>query len=354
MQLTENAKTDATFTIAPFAPVGLPNPGIRTNLYTVNDDGSKVLADGTLINFSDDYNNAVDGMDARKLTNFGETVAIQSNNQSLVVERKKTVQPNDTLFYKISGLRALPYRFELIADQMDKAGVDAYFEDNYLHTRTLLDLNGTTTVDFTVDNNAGSAASNRFQVVFEAAAGPLPVTLTNVKAYQKNEDIAVEWSVENEAGIKNYEIEKSANGLSFTSAAMVAPHNIPISSYTWLDTKPVTGNNYYRIKSADLNGKVQYSKIVQVTVAERKPAITIYPNPVKNGVIHLQLVNQPEGVYVLRLINKPGQVLVSRKVNHSYNAGIERIDINVNASHGIYNLEIIKPDNSKMIEKIVY
>ncbi len=354
MQLTENAKADATFMIAPFTPVGSSDPGIRTNLYTVNTDGSTLLADGTLINFSDDYDNAIDGMDAHKLTNFGENVAIQSNNQSLVVERKKTVHTNDTLFYKIWGLRALPYRFELIADQMDKAGVDAYFEDNYLHTRTLLDLNGTTTIDFTVDNNIGSTASNRFQVVFEAAAGPLPVTLTSVKAYQKNENIIVEWSVENEAGIKNYEIEKSASGLSFTSAVIVTPHNTPVSSYTWLDTKPVTGNNYYRIKSTDLNGKIQYSKIAQVTVAERKPAITIYPNPAKNGVIHLQLVNQPEGVYVLRLINKPGQVLVSRKVNHSYNAGIERIDINANASHGIYNLEIIKPDNSKVIEKIVY
>lgn len=354
MLLTENAKSMATFAVAPFTPVDVPGQQLRTNLYAVNADGSTFLADGVLTNFSDTYNNAIDGMDARKLTNFGENLFIKSHNQSLVLERRQTLYPNDTLFYNLSRLRAQPYRLEFIAGQLEKTGIEAYLEDNYLKSRILINLNGTTMANFTVDNNAGSAAGDRFHIVFEAAGGPLPVTFTNVNAYQKNKDIALEWVVENERGIKQYEIEKSGNGTYFTFTNSVAANNLHVNNYNWIDAQPAMGYNYYRIKSIGLNGEIQYSKIVHVFISERKQEITIYPNPVKNGIIHLQLINQHEGVYGIRLVNKPGQVIFSKEINHSPGTAIEKIDINIKAAHGIYGLEIIKPDKSKVVKKIVY
>ena len=50
----------------------------------------------------------------------------------------------------------------------------------------------------------------------------LPVTFTMVKAYQQNKKINVEWSVENEMNIKQYEVEKSTNGTEFTTLAIKA------------------------------------------------------------------------------------------------------------------------------------
>ena len=153
MQLTENAKSDATFAISPFTPVGATGQQMRANLYVVGADGSTSLADGVLTNFSDFYNNAIDGMDARKLANFGEDLSIQSHHRSLTVERRKTVHPADTLFYNVARLRGQSYRLEFITDQLDKNGLDGYLEDSYLKTRALINLNGNTQVDFTVDNN---------------------------------------------------------------------------------------------------------------------------------------------------------------------------------------------------------
>ena len=351
MQLNENSKSDATFPIAPFTPVGNTGQQLRTNLYDIAADGSTSLADGVLTNLDDNYNNALDGMDAFKLTNFGENLAIISNQQSLVVERRKTIYSNDTLFYKIWGLRPSTYRLKFIADQMNHSGVDAYVEDSYLQSRSLLDLNGTTDVDFTVDANTGSFAPDRFRIVFEAAAGPLPVSFTNVKAYRQMDDIAVEWKVENEINIKQYEVEKSNDGTLFTAGSIVAVQNTV--SYNWIDLSPLPGSHYYRIKSVDINGKIQYSKIVQVLITERKPAITIYPNPVKGGVVHLHLVNQPAGHYGLRIINKSGQVMAVKEINHATNAGVNNIDIEFNAAQGIYDLEITMPDKTKISKKII-
>ena len=149
--------------------------------------------------------------------------------------------------------------------------MDAFLEDNYLHTRTALNLRDTTRYDFAVNTDAGSAAPDRFRIVLGAAGGALPVTFTNVKAYLKNENIPVEWSVDNETGIKYYEVLKSVDGVGFTSAAEIIANNTPVTSnYSWLDELPVAGSNYYRIKCVGVNGEINYSKIVQVFAGNRK------------------------------------------------------------------------------------
>ena len=60
-----------------------------------------------------------------------------------------------------------------------------------------------------------------------ASAGPTPVTLSSVKAYQQGNDIAIEWKVQNETAIKHYEVEKSTDGITFTNVV----------------TQTATGNN---------------------------------------------------------------------------------------------------------------
>lgn len=65
-------------------------------------------------------------------------------------------------------------------------------------------------------------AADRFMRVFKASA-VLPVTLTSVKAYQKDgNNIAVEWQVAQEQAIKQYEVEKSLNGSTFHKAGETA------------------------------------------------------------------------------------------------------------------------------------
>jgi hypothetical protein len=64
--------------------------------------------------------------------------------------------------------------------------------DNYLKTQTPVDLNGTTSVTFTVNGEAGSAAANRFSITFSKPSivvntapaimvYPNPVTNGNVR-----------------------------------------------------------------------------------------------------------------------------------------------------------------------------
>jgi hypothetical protein len=101
----------------------------------------------------------------------------------------------------------------------------------------------------------------------------------------------------------------------------------------------------------DDNGKTAYSNVVKVMTGDIQQEITVYPNPVKNGVINLHFNNQPAGNYIIRLLDKSGQVLASKEINHDEGSSTETVSLNKYIPHGIYQLEIATPDyNIKTIK----
>jgi hypothetical protein len=333
-------------------PQGMPLPQLRVTLYGVNADNSTYVADGLLINYDDSYSNTVDDMDAIKSVNTSENLSVKTAGKLLVVERRQPITDKDTIFLNLTGVKVQKYRFEFTADQVYQPGLRAFLQDNYLHTGPALNIDGTTTIDFSVVNIAGSYAANRFMIVF-SQLGALPVTFTSVKAYQKDKNIDVEWNVENELNIQQYEVEKSTDGSLFTNLSVTTPagNGGQSASYQVTDTRPVAGYNYYRIKSVDDNGKTAYSNVVKVMTGDIQQEITVYPNPVKNGVINLHFNNQPAGNYIIRLLDKSGQVLASKEINHDEGSSTETVSLNKYIPHGIYQLEIATPDyNIKTIK----
>jgi hypothetical protein len=335
------------------APPGLSHPLLRINLYGVKTDGSTYMADGLLINYDDNFSNRVDGMDAIKSPNSGENFSVKTGNTLLVVERRHSIVKQDTVFLNLTGTTAQKYRIDVEANELEQAGMLAFLEDNYLHTSTPLNLNGDNPVDFNVTNVAGSYAPNRFRIVFNPYL-VLPVTFTSIKAYPKNKDIVVEWKVENESNLKQYDVEKSVDGSNYATNNTVVAKNAAASVYQFLDEKPVDGYNYYRVKSTDINGKMAYSTVVKVLIGKMKQEISVYPNPIVNGVINLQLLNQPAGKYGIRLISNNGQVITSKEINHPAGNGSESIQLNKYLSGGIYELEVTKPDGNIVNINVTY
>ena len=349
----EAAKTTGSGVVS-IAPV-MPTPQLRANLYGVNADNSTYITDGLLINYDDNYTNTVDDMDAIKSANTSENLSVKTAGKLLVVERRHTITDKDTIFLNLTGVSALKYRFELMADQLYRQGLSAFLEDNYLHTSTPLYIDGTTNVDFTVTSAAGSKAPDRFRIVF-SQLGTLPVTFTSIKAYRQDKNINVEWKVDNELNIKEYETQKSTDGNGFTNLSVTAAtaNGAHSASYRVTDTHPVEGYNYYRIKSVDLNGKTATTSVVKVLTGSTHPEISVYPNPVSNGIISLQLNNQPAGKFGIRLLNKSGQVIMQKQIEHADGTSTETISLDKYAPHGIYQLEVTKPDGTTSNINVVY
>ena len=336
-----------------FNPV-VSNEQLVTNLYAVN-GGVNTLADGNLVLYDNTYANNVDANDALKLNNFGLNLGLSRAGTTLAVEKRQIIGSTDTIFYNLTGAPQQQYQFELITSNLNHTGLYGFLQDAYLNTSSSIDLNGTTTVSFTIDANPASSAANRFRVVFSPIS-TLAISITNLKAYaQSNTAIVVDWNVENERNMKQYEVEKSVDGINFTGTSIVLAVNSNTAHYNWTDLNAVNGYNYYRIKSTALNGEVRYSFVVKVLEGgSGKQEIVVYPNPITDARINLQLNNMPAGSYILKLVNNAGQVVFSNRLTHMQGSSTESVNLAPGLAKGVYQLEITNPDLTRTTKQIKF
>ncbi len=331
---------------------------IRTNLYLLNANNTTILADGVLTEYNNLFHDSVYMEDAYKFTNINENLGLTRYGSVLAVERRPIITNNDTLYFKLWKTTRRNYQLEFVTINLNHPGMQAFLADAYLGTNTMLALYGTTKINFTINTDAASANVNRFKVVYKTIIAPatLPVTFTSVKGNKLNNKISIDWKVDNEINIAKYEIERSANGQDFinvSSTTVKGGYNAS-NSYSWIDDDPLSGNNFYRIKSLDLDGSKKFSLIVKIaTDKSNTGSITIYPNPIKGNMVNLQFTNQLKGIYQVRMISNNGQMVYSGRMAVSSDNTTQTLYTNKKLSGGIYQLEIIAPDNSVNIRKAI-
>jgi hypothetical protein len=314
------------------------------------------LADANVVVFDNQYSNAVDGNDAVKFSNGGENFATKRSSKTLVIEGRQALSVKDTIFYNMWNMQQQDYRLEFVPNNLGASGFVAILQDSYLNTETPVDLATTNSVNFTVDANAGSSAANRFRLILTPAA-PLPVSFVGLSANQTgNGGVKVDWKVAGETGLRNYEVERSTDVARFSTEVTVkAAGNSTAHDYSWTDLNVPAGTFYYRIKSISLTGEVKYSSIVKVKITSDKQSIVISPNPVAGGVVNLQFSNKAEGRYAIKLSGLSGQAMVSDIINHTgANSANHLLTLPAGMANGTYLLEIVAPDKTKTVQKLIY
>ncbi len=322
---------------------------LSTNLYAFTNKDSIFLADGNLTQFDDSFNPGVDWQDAKKMTNPKETFSLLCNGVALAADRRPLPTMNDTLLYYLTKTTAKKYQFQFVASGLDKDNLAGFINDQFLHTQTPINMNGTTKVNFEVTSSAASAAPNRFMLVFKPS-----VVYTSLTATVQGSDISVDWNVPSEVNIKNYEVERSSDSIHFTKVGEKASsgNSSTAVGYNWLDVKPALGKYYYRIRSISNNNVTGYSNIVHVKLNRSTPNIYVFPNPVTENTIHLQMNSMPKGVYYVRLINNLGQVIGNSYIGHLAGTSTETIRPNNLMLTGMYQLEITAPDKTTSTIKL--
>jgi uncharacterized repeat protein (TIGR01451 family) len=139
---------------------------------------------------------------------------------------------------------------------------------------------------------------------------PLPITLVSFQAAVKNDDVNVTWKTSLEKNIKHFEVERSANGVNFTTIGFVQPGQ---KNYLFIDKEPLVGNNYYRLKSLDKDGAFSHSTIAMVNVSNSAIISSVYPNPCK-GNITLRLQGLSRGDVELQVFDQTGRLLVTKQL----------------------------------------
>lgn len=196
--------------------------------------------------------------------------------------------------------------------------------------------------DFTGDNNG---------TIRVVETCPLPAEILTFTGHNAGEVNVLDWRVEGEElTSERYVIEKSLDGSSFEAIGQVmgdqsvggngGQSNSDELLYTFNDTHPVMGHNYYRLRKFDMAGNETFSNIVDVMVEESKNAqiIGLYPNPARD-LINVDVYVPQDGEYTLRVLDLFGRAMVLDKLQLP--EGISHLSMQISEiSAGVYVVEL--------------
>jgi|GEM_PF-1164603 len=309
------------------------------------------VVDGVISVGKDDFENEVNDKDARKLVSFSgaEKISMLRAGEKLSIELKKRITAGDTIFYHLSRLTRGDYQLTFIGKGID-AGLVAIAEDHYTGIRTILNLEDTAVVPFTITADSNSAMASRFRVVFKSAT-----VFTNLTAAAVNSDIVNTWTVSSEFGVATYEVERSDDGLHFTNVGSLPSKGNSFApvSYTWGDADCKPGYYFYRVKAIAGRGAAVYSNTVKVALYKNSTAVYVFPNPATGNVINLFINPLPEGDYTVRLFNDAGQLMLNTTLRHTAGNAVGKIPLNGVLSKGTYKLELTGKGISKTVVQVM-
>jgi hypothetical protein len=83
----------------------------------------------------------------------------------------------------------------------------------------------------------------------------LPVDVLTFDAFIKNGLVELKWITKNEQHLSHYRIDKSTDGIHFSTIAKVPSENSPFEkTYSIIDDNPIPGITYYKLTPVNLSG----------------------------------------------------------------------------------------------------
>jgi Leucine-rich repeat (LRR) protein len=154
----------------------------------------------------------------------------------------------------------------------------------------------------------------------------LPLTLLQFEGKEQNNVVMLHWLTTNEFGTKEFVIERSGDGVDFRELGKAtAKSQTGYNNYYFTDYNQMTGNNYYRLKMIDIDGKISFSNIILIKTNNVNLKMSIYPNPV-NSISNIQFYSSGSEKYTIKIIDQAGKTL--QTFNGASVTGINKVSFN--------------------------
>lgn len=185
-----------------------------------------------------------------------------------------------------------------------------------------------------LNQSAGLCAqmSSNFRQVGVATALPLSFKLLefNARLLDRN-NAEVYWNVASEKGVSRYILERSNDARIFSQINNQGARNkgrLEVEEYGYNDTQFPFGTNgvYYRL-GIESEGRISYSAIVHLTRENSDGAITLNPNPVRNGLLTASINSTSDGACNLRIMDISGRTMIQNPA--IVHIGMNKVDLDV-------------------------
>lgn len=180
-----------------------------------------------------------------------------------------------------------------------------------------------------------------FTVASDAAV--LPVELLYFYGEKTGANVQLYWQTASEINNAYFDVEWSVDGNDFQKIGQIAGAGTTSETqfYDFLHTRPSSGNNYYRLKQVNFDGKFEYSNLVVIEFQTTKSDFQIYPNPASD-YISIDQVKEGE---LAQIFNAHGQLIEAFQ--------IQGLSIQYSVSHfpeGAYFIKISNTVKRVMIQ----
>ena len=181
-------------------------------------------------------------------------------------------------------------------------------------------------------------------------ASPLPVEFSSFSGKKVNDGVELNWTTQSEFNSHVFEVMRSYDGVDFEKIGFVEAAGFSNTErrYDFLDENPLVGNNYYRLKEIDHDGKINYSNIILIYFEEdRIQMLKAFPNPA-NEEITIDFFSFSKKETYINVYNMVGQLVQTEKMNCEQGNNSKSIDLS-RLDRAVYILEI---QQGKLREKI--
>jgi Peptidase family C25/Surface adhesin CshA repetitive domain/CARDB/Secretion system C-terminal sorting domain len=217
-------------------------------------------------------------------------------------------------------------------------GVWDVLADNFVKFTPLATFGGSPTAIKYYSIDSQGSASNEAAVTF---ASILPVELSLFKGQAMTDGNLITWKAKSETGFSHFEVLKSDNLKEFYAIKKI-PSN-QSKTYSYLDKNNINSVKYYQLKMTDLDGSIQYSRVISLVQKAETADWLAYPNPIIGDKIN---VNYTKKVNTIQIFDLSGKLISDQLIIEK---GI--ISLNGLCTDGEYLL-VLNTDEGKLSKRI--
>jgi hypothetical protein len=179
----------------------------------------------------------------------------------------------------------------------------------------------------------------------------LPITLLDFQGKLDQKSILLNWTTSSEINSRNFDVEKSTDGVNFFKIGTVdaAGNSTSDRTYSFRDHR-IAQANYYRLRMHDIDGKNKLSNIVLIRYNAAAQNLWVVNNPFQ-GHLDLRFAKKAQQVK-LQLVSVSGAIVEEKTFT---NPGEQtRWTLTKNVSKGAYILRAVVDNevfNSKLVKE---
>lgn len=196
---------------------------------------------------------------------------------------------------------------------------------------------------FTVSRTGITTGFSEFGLL--SGAAPLPVKLLSFTGKKAGMQHILDWTTAEEKNFSHFELQRSADGRSFSKLAIIPADKLGTGTYTFTDQQPQEGLNIYQLRMVDADGAATLSHMVRLTMSFKgNMHLEAFPNPVRQQLT-IRLSGKADGIATIRVMDLGGRTIQTVPVTSSSTT----IDMSRVAA-GTYLLQYTDNSNQSLIK----